>query len=72
MTPVIRSNGVGWALGIGRIGSIVGPMMAGVMLSLEWNRNRFSWLVPFRRSGSGWRFCERLSAGTRQPVQTGV
>ena len=33
---VIRSTGVGWALGIGRIGSIVGPMIGGVMLSLEW------------------------------------
>lgn len=33
---VIRSTGVGWALGIGRIGSIVGPMLGGVMLSLSW------------------------------------
>jgi MFS transporter, AAHS family, 4-hydroxybenzoate transporter len=32
----IRSTGVGWALGIGRIGSIVGPMLAGVMLSAGW------------------------------------
>jgi AAHS family 4-hydroxybenzoate transporter-like MFS transporter len=29
----IRSTGVGWALGIGRIGSIVGPLIGGVMLS---------------------------------------
>jgi MFS transporter, AAHS family, 4-hydroxybenzoate transporter len=33
----IRSTGVGWALGIGRIGSIVGPILGGVMLSLEWS-----------------------------------
>jgi len=32
----IRSTGVGWALGIGRIGSIVGPIFGGVMLSLHW------------------------------------
>lgn len=32
----IRSTGVGWALGVGRIGSIVGPMLAGVMLSAGW------------------------------------
>ena len=32
----IRSTGVGWALGIGRIGSIVGPMLAGMLLSMEW------------------------------------
>jgi MFS transporter, AAHS family, 4-hydroxybenzoate transporter len=32
----MRSTGVGWALGIGRIGSIVGPVLGGVMLSLDW------------------------------------
>jgi len=31
----MRSTGVGWALGIGRIGSIVGPVLGGVMLSME-------------------------------------
>jgi AAHS family 4-hydroxybenzoate transporter-like MFS transporter len=31
----IRSTGVGWALGIGRIGSIVGPVFGGIMLSLH-------------------------------------
>jgi AAHS family 4-hydroxybenzoate transporter-like MFS transporter len=29
----IRSTGVGWALGIGRAGSIVGPLVGGVMLA---------------------------------------
>jgi len=33
----IRSTGVGWALGIGRIGSIVGPVLGGIMLAMEWN-----------------------------------
>jgi AAHS family 4-hydroxybenzoate transporter-like MFS transporter len=33
---VIRSTGVGWALGIGRIGSIVGPIIGGIMLSMQW------------------------------------
>ena len=28
----IRSTGIGWCLGVGRIGSIVGPMLGGVML----------------------------------------
>jgi MFS transporter, AAHS family, 4-hydroxybenzoate transporter len=31
----IRSTGVGWALGIGRVGSIVGPIVGGVMLSMR-------------------------------------
>ncbi|WP_024508213.1 MFS transporter [Bradyrhizobium sp. ARR65] len=29
----IRSTGVGWALGIGRVGSIVGPLIGGLMLA---------------------------------------
>jgi MFS transporter, AAHS family, 4-hydroxybenzoate transporter len=33
----VRSTGVGWALGVGRIGSIVGPSVGGVLLSLKWN-----------------------------------
>jgi AAHS family 4-hydroxybenzoate transporter-like MFS transporter len=32
----IRSTGIGWCLGIGRIGSIVGPMLGGLMLKLDW------------------------------------
>jgi AAHS family 4-hydroxybenzoate transporter-like MFS transporter len=31
----IRSTGVGWATGIGRVGSIVGPGMAGILLQLD-------------------------------------
>jgi AAHS family 4-hydroxybenzoate transporter-like MFS transporter len=31
----IRSTGVGWCLGVGRIGSIVGPALAGVLLSMN-------------------------------------
>lgn len=32
----IRSTGIGWCLGIGRVGSIVGPIIGGVMLKLDW------------------------------------
>ena len=32
-----RATGVGWALGIGRIGSIVGPLVGGWLLSLHWS-----------------------------------
>lgn len=32
----IRSTGVGWALGVGRAGSIVGPLVGGMLLSLNW------------------------------------
>jgi AAHS family 4-hydroxybenzoate transporter-like MFS transporter len=33
----IRSTGIGWCLGVGRIGSIVGPMIGGIMLKLDWS-----------------------------------
>jgi len=33
----IRSTGVGWALGVGRAGSIVGPAAAGILLTVGWN-----------------------------------
>jgi AAHS family 4-hydroxybenzoate transporter-like MFS transporter len=32
----VRATGIGWALGVGRIGSIVGPSLGGVLLSLRW------------------------------------
>lgn len=33
----IRSTGMGWASAFGRIGSIVGPVLGGVLLSMSWN-----------------------------------
>jgi MFS transporter, AAHS family, 4-hydroxybenzoate transporter len=33
----IRATGVGWALGIGRVGSIVGPLVGGSLLSMKWS-----------------------------------
>ena len=32
----MRSTGIGWALGVGRVGSIVGPLLVGIMLKLGW------------------------------------
>lgn len=31
----MRSTGIGWSLGIGRLGAIIGPMMGGVLLTLN-------------------------------------
>jgi AAHS family 4-hydroxybenzoate transporter-like MFS transporter len=36
----VRSTGVGWALGIGRIGSIIGPVVGGMMLAQHWDRSQ--------------------------------
>jgi AAHS family 4-hydroxybenzoate transporter-like MFS transporter len=33
----LRSTGVGWALGIGRAGSIVGPVIAGQFMAWKWS-----------------------------------
>lgn len=32
----VRSTGVGWALGVGRIGSIIGPVAGGMLLAAGW------------------------------------
>ena len=32
--PAIRATGAGWALGAGRIGTISGPLLGGLLLSL--------------------------------------
>jgi AAHS family 4-hydroxybenzoate transporter-like MFS transporter len=31
----IRANGIGWANGVGRIGSILGPVIGGVLIGLD-------------------------------------
>jgi len=32
--PAIRSTGAGWALGAGRVGTIAGPLLGGILLAL--------------------------------------
>jgi MFS transporter, AAHS family, 4-hydroxybenzoate transporter len=36
----IRSTGVGWALGVGRAGSIVGPLVAGMLMTIGWKAHQ--------------------------------
>jgi AAHS family 4-hydroxybenzoate transporter-like MFS transporter len=33
----VRSTGTGWASGIGRFGSVIGPMLGAQLMSLEWS-----------------------------------
>lgn len=35
--PNIRSTGTGWAIGVGRLGNIIGPLFGGVLLLLGWS-----------------------------------
>lgn len=39
----LRSTGVGWALGIGRIGAIVGPYIGGTMIGAKWTSQQLFW-----------------------------
>jgi AAHS family 4-hydroxybenzoate transporter-like MFS transporter len=43
----IRTTGVGWALGMGRIGSIIGPVIGGILLSLHWGISDLFLLCAF-------------------------
>ena len=35
--PVIRATGVGWAIGLGRTGAIVSPVLVGYLISFGWD-----------------------------------
>jgi AAHS family 4-hydroxybenzoate transporter-like MFS transporter len=41
----IRSTGVGWCLGIGRIGGITGPIVGGILLSMGGGARRVFWVA---------------------------
>jgi AAHS family 4-hydroxybenzoate transporter-like MFS transporter len=39
----LRSTGVGWGLGVGRVGAIVGPMIGGALLAQQWTIQQLFW-----------------------------
>jgi len=41
----MRSSGIGWALGIGRTGQIVGPLIGGLLLSLKWPTSEILYVI---------------------------
>jgi MFS transporter, AAHS family, 4-hydroxybenzoate transporter len=41
----IRSTGIGWSLGIGRIGGIIGPILGGILLSAGGGARRVFWVA---------------------------
>jgi AAHS family 4-hydroxybenzoate transporter-like MFS transporter len=43
--PKIRATGTGWGIGIGRIGGIVGPSIAGLLLAFHWTPDRLFMLA---------------------------
>jgi MFS transporter, AAHS family, 4-hydroxybenzoate transporter len=41
----VRSTGVGWCLGIGRIGGIIGPILGGILLATGGGARRVFWVA---------------------------
>lgn len=41
----IRATGVGWCLGIGRIGGIIGPILGGILLAMGGGARRVFWIA---------------------------
>ncbi len=35
----LRSTGIGWSLGVGRVGSIIGPVLGGELIRLNWSNS---------------------------------
>ncbi|WP_434630147.1 MFS transporter [Chromobacterium sp. CV08] len=35
----LRATGVGWSLGVGRVGSVLGPWLGGVLIGLAWSQS---------------------------------
>ena len=33
----LRTTGIGWTIGVGRIGAIIGPYLGGIMIALQWS-----------------------------------
>src|ERR1700736_2161116 len=52
----VRATGVGWALGIGRVGSIVGPLVGGALLTAKWSTGSVF------MAAAGAAFCAALAA----------
>lgn len=45
--PKIRATGTGWGIGIGRIGGILGPSIAGLLLAFHWMPGQLFMLAAF-------------------------
>jgi len=69
----IRSSGIGWALGTGRVGSIIGPLAAGLFIALGWsNITLFSAAAMPLLLGAGAAFAMGRIYGNRRVRPTSV
>jgi AAHS family 4-hydroxybenzoate transporter-like MFS transporter len=76
----IRTTGIGWAMGIGRLGSILGPVVGGELLRLNWASGDLflaAAVPPLLAMGASLLFARRLggmprTAPAREANQPGV
>jgi len=49
----MRTTGIGWTIGVGRIGAIIGPYVGGILIVLQWSTtaNFLSFAVPLVIAG---------------------
>jgi benzoate transport len=41
----VRSTGTGWAIGVGRLGAVIGPYLAGVLIAAGWERSVYYFVL---------------------------
>ncbi len=61
----LRSTGIGWSLGIGRIGSVLGPLVGGQLIALNWSNGALFHAAALPVLGSAL-FVLGLASVTRQ------
>lgn len=37
----VRATGIGWAIGLGRVGAIIGPSIAGILIGMGWDQSLY-------------------------------
>ncbi|WP_353189903.1 MFS transporter [Pandoraea pnomenusa] len=69
--PSVRATGTGWAMGVGRVGAVLGPSIAGVLMSNQWTAIEVLKLaaVPTALAGV---FCLLIELTSKAPVASGV
>jgi AAHS family 4-hydroxybenzoate transporter-like MFS transporter len=67
----MRSSGIGWALGIGRIGQIVGPLIGGFLLSLQWGTSQILYVIALLSAVAATAAFFLSAASQRSGVGTG-
>lgn len=70
----MRTTGLGWALGVGRVGSIVGPWVGGVMLAagLDARHVYLVCIVPALAAAGSVALLRRRAAGVAHPAAAGL